>query len=242
MCTKDKGPGNFYQLFKVHKPHTPPNLPPGRPIISGCGSITEKMIAYVDHHAQHLVPELPSYLQDTPDLLRHFEDLNKSDLPANAFPVSIDVVALYSNIPLEERIECFKKALDSRGNKTVPTGLLITLLTLVLSLNMFEFGTRLFQQLIGTAMGTKVAPTFANIFMAKLDNLILKVGNDCIHFFKRFIDDILIIWTGTEVEFLEFMKKINSLHDTIRFTNTFYLHHVTQAKLLKVYLILWHSV
>ena len=30
MLTKDKGPGKFYQIFKVHKKHTPPSLPPGR--------------------------------------------------------------------------------------------------------------------------------------------------------------------------------------------------------------------
>jgi hypothetical protein len=41
ICTTDKGPGNFYQLFKVHKEHDKTELPPGRPIISGCNSITE---------------------------------------------------------------------------------------------------------------------------------------------------------------------------------------------------------
>ena len=28
MVTKDKTPGKFYELFKVHKEHTHPNLPP----------------------------------------------------------------------------------------------------------------------------------------------------------------------------------------------------------------------
>jgi formamidopyrimidine-DNA glycosylase len=41
MSTKDKEPGKFYQIYKVHKEHKPPNLPPGHPIISGCGSLTE---------------------------------------------------------------------------------------------------------------------------------------------------------------------------------------------------------
>ena len=35
MSPKDKKPGKFYELFKVHKEHTPPNLPPGRPVILG---------------------------------------------------------------------------------------------------------------------------------------------------------------------------------------------------------------
>ena len=34
----------FYELFKVHKDHSQPDLPPERPIVSGCGSITENII------------------------------------------------------------------------------------------------------------------------------------------------------------------------------------------------------
>jgi hypothetical protein len=56
----------------------------------------------------------------------------------------------------------------------------------------------LFQQLIGTAMGTRVAPMFANIFMAMIDKKLQVIGENHIHFFKRFIDDIFIIWSGTE--------------------------------------------
>ena len=53
MLPDDKTPGKFYQLFKVHKKHSPPSLPPGRPIISGCGSITEKISLFVDHHSKN---------------------------------------------------------------------------------------------------------------------------------------------------------------------------------------------
>ena len=42
--------------------HTFPNLPNGRPIVSGCGSLTEKISQFVDAHAKHLVPKLPSLL------------------------------------------------------------------------------------------------------------------------------------------------------------------------------------
>ena len=28
LCPSDKGAGKFYELFKVHKEHDPPNLPP----------------------------------------------------------------------------------------------------------------------------------------------------------------------------------------------------------------------
>ena len=57
MKTKSKGAGKIYHLFKVHKEHQPPNLPPGRPIVSGCNSITENISKFVDFHAKKLVPK-----------------------------------------------------------------------------------------------------------------------------------------------------------------------------------------
>ena len=85
-------------------------------------------------------------------------------------------------------------------------------------LNIFVFDAALYIQKIGTAMGTRAAPTFANLFMGKIDTLIKNCAASLVFFYKRFIDDILIIWTGSEAEFLDFMTKINKLHPTIKFT------------------------
>ena len=73
MCAKEKGPRKFYELFKVHNDHVFPELTPERPIVSGCGSITENISKFLDHHAKDLVQDMDSYLQNTPDLLRHLE-------------------------------------------------------------------------------------------------------------------------------------------------------------------------
>ena len=113
-----------------------------------------------------------------------------------------------------------KEALNTRADQTISTMFLISLLTQVLKFNVFEFDLKLFIQKIGTAMGTRLAPVFANIFMAMIDKMIQAI-EECrmfIAFYKRFIDDIFIIWTGTEEEFLRFMKEINKLHKTIKFT------------------------
>jgi hypothetical protein len=225
MIPTKKNPGKFYHIFKVHKKHSPPNLPPGRPIVSGCNSITEKISQFVDFHSKHLVPLLPAYLQDNPDLLRHMETLNSTPLPPNSFPVSIDVVGLYSNIPSEEGITAMRRALNTKEDKTITTDPIIELLSHVLKLNIFKFNSDLYIQNVGTAMGTKGAPTIANIFMAEID---IKIQNcaminqqtstntnrNQIYFYKRFIDDIFIIWTGTKEEFSHFIEKINTIHQT----------------------------
>jgi hypothetical protein len=228
MSAKDKKPGKFYQLFKFHKKFEEPNLPPGRPIISGCGSITENSL-FVDPHSKDLVPEIPSYLQDTPHLLRELETLKTTNIPPNSFPISVEVVGLYTNIPHEESIESLRIALNKRKNVDVSKNFLVKLFSLVLKYNLFEFNYQLYQQEIGTAMGTRVAPTMANIFMASIDTLIqntaITENLNYIYFYKRFIDDIFIIWTGSEDSLKTFMSKINELHHSIEFTCEYYIEN-----------------
>ncbi len=209
----------------MHKKFKEPDLPPARPIISGCGSITENISLFVDHHTKNLVPLIPSFLQDTPHLLRELETLKTTGLPQGAFPVSIDVVGLYTNIPHNEGIESVRRALNTRKNPEVPTETLIEFLKHVLKYNIFEFNTNLYQQEIGTAMGTRVAPTMANIFMSEIDSKIQNCARDenldFIYFYKRYIDDILVIWTGTLEQLNSLMTKINLLHPSIKFTCEF---------------------
>ncbi|KAM9330351.1 epididymis-specific alpha-mannosidase [Gastrophryne carolinensis] len=85
----------FYALPKVHKSAT---LPPGRPIVSGMGALTEKASRYVDQHLQPLVTGLPSYVKDTGHMVRVHDDLWVSP---GAYLVTLDVEALYSSIPHE---------------------------------------------------------------------------------------------------------------------------------------------
>ena len=114
--------------------------------------------------------------------------------------------------------------------RSISTDFLVELPELVLTLNISEFDKKLFLQLIGTAMGTDAAPTYANIFMAAVDKWLescaeFKDKDDFIKsfiiFLKRFIDDYLIFWTGSEDEFKVFMIKINSMHPTIKFTSSY---------------------
>ena len=73
MRSDDKTAARFYATFKVYKNHKVGKAPPERPIISGSGSVTENISAFVDHHIKSLAVKHFSYLQDTPDFLRLLE-------------------------------------------------------------------------------------------------------------------------------------------------------------------------
>jgi hypothetical protein len=65
-----------------------------------------------------------------------------------------------------------------------------------------------------TALGKRVAPTYANIFVVSIGLLIkncaILEGKSLIHFCKIFIDDIIMIWIGTVAQFEEFMIAPNN--------------------------------
>ena len=168
-----------------------------------------------------------SFLQDTPDFLRLLEaEVNSSDpLPANTILATIDVCGLYTNIPIEEGVEAVKEALEEREDKKTTSEFLVRLLEIVLKSNVFEFNSQLYQQLIGTAMGTKCAPNYSNIFMArKIDPEIIKLaikygdGTFPIRLFKRFLDDIIMIWCGSVEKLHSFIDAINTINPSIQFT------------------------
>ena len=96
---------------------------------------------------------------------------------------------------------------------------ILDLLKLVLHNMYFEFNNEFFLQIGCTAMGTALAPNYANLFMDRfetkaLDNYPLKPL-----IWKRFIDAIFIIWTHGEETFHQFVDYLNSLHPTIKFTS-----------------------
>ena len=58
--------GKLDLLPKIHKRF---NNVPGRPVISNCGTPTEKVSEYLDHHLQPVMKEGKSYIKDTADFL-----------------------------------------------------------------------------------------------------------------------------------------------------------------------------
>ena len=77
-----------------------------------------------------------------------------------------------------------------------------------------------YQQVQGTAMGTKMAPSYANLFMDSLETCFLKDEPLQPALWRRYIDDIFCVWTGSRKSLEAFLHRLNSCHPTIHFTWT----------------------
>jgi hypothetical protein len=90
---------------------------------------------------------------------------------------------------------------------------------LVLTNNIFEFNGKKYRQKQGTAIGTKMAPPYAILFMAALEESFLQECIDKPSVWWRFIDDIFMIWPHGEEKLDQFFTHLNSFHPTIKFTS-----------------------
>ena len=114
-------------------------------------------------------------------------------IPDGAFLCTVDVVGLYPSIPHGEGLEAMREALGRRVNPTVATDTLVGLASLVLKNNYFEFNNKIYRQKLGTAIGTKFAPAYANLFMSGLEERLLEASADKPLVWMRFIDDVFFI-------------------------------------------------
>ena len=202
----------MYQLSKIHKKL---HNVPGMPVISNCGAVTEKASELLDLHLKPIMQEGKSYLRDTDDFLSKLKELGP--LPKNSILVTADVVGLYPSIPHKEGLLALKRALEKRANPKIPSKILIDMAEFVLKNNFFEFNENLFQQLSGTAIGTKFAPPYACIFMDWLEEAFLATQDKKPWAYFRYIDDIFIIWTEGEESLRHFLESFNEFHTSIKF-------------------------
>ena len=213
LIPKDPRTAVFYTLPKIHKANNP-----GRPIISANECPTEKISQFVDFYLSPLAHQVPSYIKDTNHFLEILHDI--SPLPKESILCTIDVSALYTSIPHEEGLLAIKEALNTRQDQNPPSSVITHLTRLILTNNVFRFDDTHYRQVQGTAMGTKMTPSYAILFMANLESKILQY-NPPITLWKRFIDDIIMVFDHGEDELNKFLTHLNEIHPTIKFTHEY---------------------
>lgn len=208
---------HLYTLPKIHKDPAswtvPFKIPPGRPIVSDCSSDTYNISEYIDHYLAPLATKHAAYLKDT----YHFIDIIKhTDVPQHALLITLDVDNMYTNIDNTEGLRAVKRAFSENPDNGRPDQEILELLKLNLENNDFQFDNDWYVQVMGTAMGKKFAPNYANIFMAGWEREVLAKCAKSPLTYLRYLDDIFIIWPHSRAEFEEFFNTLNNSHPSIK--------------------------
>ena len=88
-------------------------------------------------------------------------------------------------------------------------------------MNHFSFNDNHYLQIHGTAMGTKMAPSYANrLFLGYYEVNALENAPFQPHTWLRYIDDIFMIWTEGLDNLKIFIDYLNNIHSTIKLTSS----------------------
>ena len=205
----------FYGLPKVHKPFV--QLPPVHPIISQSSSLLAPIAKFTDHLLQPIANTYPDYLSNSTSLLLDIQDLH---VPDDAILVTMDVNSLYPSIPQTECLELIYNELHEHSHLLLfDPNLIIQLLHINVNNTFFTFGDITFKQIKGTAMGAPFSPTMANIYMSVTIKKFLLTQKKPPHFLKRYIDDIIMVWTGDTKELNTFLTDLNRFNANLSFSH-----------------------
>lgn len=182
-CTESQL-ANFYGKVKTHKEDFPI-----RPII-----------AQVDFPGQRITQILKTILSrmfsDDPFDVKNSDSLRTILINTKLKPYdrlyTLDVVDMFTNIPVEEVIPLIKLRFSSSFTK-MSQGLFFKLLDFVAWVsNEFKFFDLIFKQIKGLPMGNGISPILAGIYTSQhlFANLMLNHPPTLI---KKYVDDILII-------------------------------------------------
>lgn len=179
-------------------------------------SLTARMGQYVDNYLQPVVQKTESYLKDTQHILQLIENIDLKGEPI--ILATADVSLLYTIIRHHQTCEAVKCAL--RKHTSLPCmqrKYIIKCIDFCLKNNYFLYQQTFFHQKTGVAKGAKFAPTLQtysqweeeSVYKYKPIELIL---------YKRYIDDIIIIWKGTKEKPIIFLDGLNRNYRNIELT------------------------
>ena len=197
-----------------------------RPIIAGPSCPTHRLSNVVDILLQPFLKHVNSYVRDDIDYLNHIP----SSVPKGVILSTFDVTSLYSNIPhdlgkeaIRYWLEKFPNELHHRFNKSF----VLESVDLILNNNTFQFNNTNFIQILGTAMGTKMAPVYANLTLGFLEKYLYQDVNTnfpnideniFINSWKRYIDDCIILWDPNWGDINKLHTILQNIHPNIKFT------------------------
>ena len=188
------------------------------------------MAGFIDHFLQPGMKGLDSFLRDTKHTLQLIDEINSKvengELSLDGVSlVSLDVNKMYNNITEDLGKSACKNYLESRGDdvgqsgsqideNSVSTNSLMKGLDLCIKNNFFTFNGKKFRQIGGVGTGVKLAPPYACLAMGQFENEVFNSQHDflaLIAFWRRFIDDIFMLFKGSREECDQLVNWLNSI-------------------------------
>ena len=199
-----KEPAPFYVIPKIHKK----KLHASRPIAAQHSYMLASLSKELSDVLLREVRKIDVISKDSKTTAL---ELDEFKFDRDGIFLTYDIVAMYPNIDLRDAIDILERNVASLRENHYFWG---RVLQLVMNNCYVKFNEETYRQIAGTAMGTPVAPPFANLYFYFKYIEVLK--DKAILFQRRFIDDgFVIIETRSAAEkLMQRMSAIGSLEFT----------------------------
>ncbi|XP_036319851.1 uncharacterized protein LOC118734236 [Rhagoletis pomonella] len=184
-CTAATAP-RLYGLPKVHKRNIPL-----RPISSSINVPCSGLSKYIGQILKNIVTEKFN-IRNSLNLKESIKDLHIDD---DEILISLDVVSLFTNIPIHFAINTIMKQWSSlqKHTKIIKKQFLTILEFCLRENNYFVYDGTYYQQVYGMPMGNPLSPTIADIVLDKIiDDSIIELRSTDIYikYITKYVDDI----------------------------------------------------
>ena len=169
-----------------------------------------------------LVCNLKTYVKDTNHALQIFNSFQFSnDDTSQRFLYTMDIKSLYTVIPHNSGLEALTYFLDKRPVLEPPTATLTRLAELVLNLNAYSFKDEFYHQVGGVAMGSKMGPNYACLFVGYVEEQISQQYTGCVpQLHERYIDDVAGVACSRLPQLEEYIAFVSHFYPALQFTHT----------------------
>ena len=200
-----------YALPKTHKE----NLS-WRIIVSSIGGPTYKLSSFLANILSKIVGNLPYHTVDSWQFCREIKNVQIDDDSLRL--VSLDVVSLFTNIPINLALQVLDRRWEEiKIHTNIDRNDFLHAVSFVLESNVFLFNGTYYKQVFGTAMGSPISPVIANIVMEELETVSLSKVHFNLIFYKRYVDDIITCLRLEDLQIL--LDTFNSFHARLQFTH-----------------------
>ena len=205
----DYYPGYLYGTVKTHKE----DASSLRPVISQVTTPIYNLSKDLDKLIKSYIPS--KYIMKSRDEFLYLLRSNDYD----GSPYSLDVESLFTNVPVKDTIDIILNNVYNNKEKNPPKiekEVLKELLILCTTKVPFRhINGKIYIQVDGVSMGSPLGPTFADFYMAEVENKVLESISSKPPLYTRYVDDIFVITTKTNLLKLKDLMESNS---KLRFT------------------------
>ena len=118
----------------------------------------------------------------------------------NEIFLSLDVVSLFTMIPIMEAIKVIEDLTDLETSKIIG---------ICLKSTFFSFKGELYEQTCEVDMCSPLSPIIANLFMENFEQKALNSTNPKPEWLSRFVDDTFLIWAHGKEELEKIVEHLN---------------------------------